>query len=455
MKHNSVPLFSTLGTAFLGLLLAFGCAKPTPFGADLLDNEIADYAYTDTLTLNCTILPEDSISTSDVSSTADFLLCGQLNDPSFGISKSEIFTQLRLEDTDPGFKNAIADSVVLYLRLDAGGFYGDTTQLQSLRVHRLGPDTLVRWDKTYYSNQSLPVSTQIGELVNFLPKPNTGARLFDTASTATKAPYIRVPLDKAFAQEILDMDSLTLTSDTAFWRKLRGLHIEAEPSGNPGAMMAFDLNNTSFSRIRIYFKEDTTKNTFDLFFYGANKFTKFTHDYTGSTVGPLINKPAADRLFVQGMSGLKVKIEIPYAHLLSNVAINKAELELTAAPVPNENSNLTNADQLVFTELLGDTAVTVTSDVIYSLGPTSSSGFSLFGGFPEAETDQGIAVKRYRLTLTRRFQDMVDNSTGELKKQTVYLNVYPQSRSARRAILYSPASTTFPAKLAVKYTKVQ
>lgn len=452
MKHISVPFPILLLCAFMGIMLEYNCSKPTPFGADLLDSEIADYDYTDTLTLQCTLLAEDSLVTSDLTSTADYLLCGQLIDPVFGKAQSDIYTQIRMSEPEPDFKNAVLDSIILYLRYDAPGFYGDTLQSQTLRVFRVGANDTLRWDKTYYSNQSLETGSQLGELAGFFPKPNVGRTLFDTV---TKAPYIRIPLDNAFGQELLSMDSLSLTSDTLFWKKLRGLRISAESSGNPGAIMAFDLNNSAFSRIRMYYKQDTTVKKFDYLFLGSNKFTQFTHDYSGSTVEPYLNKPADDHLFVQGMSGLRMKVEIPYAHLLDDVAINKAELELTVETLPNDNPVLRNASQLVFTESIGDSVVVLTSDVLYSLGPTLSSGFNGFGGFPEKETDQGVSVQRYRMTLTQRFQAMVDNKSGSVKDQTVFLNVYPQSRSAMRAILYGPKSATFPAKLAVKYTKIR
>lgn len=436
----------------MGIMLEYNCSKPTPFGADLLDSEIADYDFTDTLTLQCTLLAEDSLVTSDITSTADYLLCGQLIDPVLGKAQSDIYTQIRMSEPEPDFKNAVLDSIILYLRYDAAGFYGDTLQPQTLRVFRLGPNDTLRWDKTYYSNQSLETGSQLGELAGFFPKPNVGGALFDTV---TKAPYIRIPLDNTFGQELLSMDSLSLTSDTLFWKKLRGLRISAESSGNPGAIMAFDLNNSAFSKIRLYYKQDTTAEKFDYLFLGSNKFTHFTHDYSGSTVEPYLDKPADDHLFVQGMSGLRMKVEIPYAHLLDDVAINKAELELTVETLPNDNPVLRNASQLVFTESIGDSVVVLTSDVLYSLGPTLNSGFNAFGGFPEKETDQGISIQRYHMTLTQRFQAMVDNQSGSVKDQTVFINVYPQSRSAMRAILYGPKSATFPAKLAVKYTKIK
>jgi len=446
------------GTALLG---GYSCTKPTAFGADLLDDQLAEYDYTDTLTLQCTVLPEDSLVTSDRSSTAGIFLCGQLNDPVFGRSQSDLYALIRMQDLSPIFKNAKIDSIVMYVRYAAGGFYGDTSamaSMQTLQVHRLATGSGLRWDRDYYSNESLPVDELLGE-ATFVPNPYESLPLpFDTL---TKGAYVRIPLSNSFGQELLDLDSLTLTSDTMFWGKLRGFRISAQSMATPGTMMAFDLNNTTFSRVRLYFKYDqdtiTSSRLFEFSFAGGNKFMHFTHDYTGKRVAPYIGQVAEDLLFVQGMAGLRLKVEIPYVHLLDDIAVNKAEMELTsAAPdLPEHDSKLRLADQLVFTEIIGDTATTLTSDVLYSLGSTFSGGFSFFGGFPEKEAGGMGTVDRYRLTLTRRFQAMVDNASGDIKKQTLYINVYPQSRTAARTVFYGPKSATFPAKIALKYTRVR
>ncbi|TNE54281.1 MAG: DUF4270 family protein [Bacteroidetes bacterium] len=457
MKHSIVKHILFMLLLSLGLFAAYNCNKPTPFGADLLDDQLADYDYTDTLTVWCTVLPEDSLITADRSSTFDYFFCGELKDPVFGYSRSDIYSLFRLSGLSPNFKDALVDSIVMYLRYDNAGIYGDTLQPQTLRVHRLAQDTVLHWSTNYYSNQSFPVGEQLGEVANFLPQPNTDFPLLgDSTNTG---PYVRIPLDNAFGQEILDIDSLDLTTDSTFWTNVRGLRISSESGGDPGAMLAFDLNNSSFSFIRLYYKYATDTITesraYTFSFVGGNKFTGFTHDYTGSTVAPYLQQQADDLLFVQGMSGLRLKVQFPYAHLIDNIAVNKAELELTAAVLPGDNPLLEPAKQLVLTESVGDTTVSLTSDVLYSLGSALTGGFNAFGGFPEEESDNGMIVDRYRMTLTRRFQAMVDNTSGDIKDQTLFINVYPQSRSAGRAVFYGPKSTTFPAKLILKYTRVQ
>lgn len=434
------------------LALVAACNKPSPFGADLLDDQLADYAFSDSVSLRCSIVREDSVLTSDRTLTADFFLCGQLNDPIFGPSQAEVFSLLQLDNLNPGFKTTdVLDSIELILRYDATGVYGDTTQPVSMHVYRL-TDPL-RWDKDYYSNQSLNAAEEIGSL-DFTPKPRTlVANPFDTDTAATKYAYVKVPLSAAFGQSLLGIDSLNMVNDTLFWEQLKGLKISVNSASTPGAMLSFDLND-GVSRIRLYYSRDTNNLTFD-YLFAANKFNHYTHDYSGTVAGQQIGQINPDRLYMQGMSGLKMKLEFPYADRLDNIAVNKAELVLTVADVPGDPVSLAPSGQMVATELRGDTIFVLVSDVLYSLGPTFGSGFNAFGGQPEVEVINGVRVNRYRLTLTQRFQDMVDDTSGDLGKKTLYLNVYSQRASAMRSVLYGPASTTYPPKLELKYTRIQ
>ncbi|HNG89356.1 MAG TPA: DUF4270 family protein, partial [Saprospiraceae bacterium] len=281
------------------------------------------------------------------------------------------------------------------------------------------------------------------------PRPNTPDSLF----SVTKAPYIRVRLSDDFGKELFGIDSTTLTADTSFWEKFRGLKIVASTNGaTPGAMLAFNLNDESFSRIRLYYHEDTVAKAFDYFFRRANKFTHFDMDHSGSPAAQTIGKPATELFYLQGMTGLRVKMEFPYLYLLDGIAVNKAELVLTAL---EDLKTLPPANQIATTQLIGDSIFVYTNDVLYSLNTTSAGDFSRFGGTPEDEAVGTTRLKRYHLTLSQRLQDIVDDQSGLLKNRTLYLSVQPQSRSAMRSILYGPKSALFPAKLNLTYTRVR
>ena len=451
MKQK-LTVFATL--LMLAATFWAACTKPSPFGSELLQDELADYEFTDTLTVICTIEREDSLLTSDPSSTSSAFLCGELDDPVFGKSKAESYSLLQMSVLDPGFKpdSQMVDSIVLYLRYTPASFYGDSNQLQTLRVLRL--DAPLEDDSNYYAHNSLPASFELGRLENFAPRPNTADSLF---SPDSKGPYIAVPLNLDFGKELFGLDSSILQSDSAFYKALRGIKIVASSNATPGAMLAFNLNNTTYSRVRLYYHTigDTAKSRYDYYFSGANKFTHFEHEYGNSPAGQQIGNTSDDFLYLQAMQGLRLKVEFPTVDALEKIAVNKAQLVLTTATVPNDFAVLTPAQQLVFTERQGDTTFIFTSDVLYSIGPAGNLGFSRFGGAPVDELINGTLVERYRMTLSNRLQDMVDDTSGDPKKKTLYINITPQSRLAQRSVLYGPKNATFPAKLELKYTRVE
>ncbi|MDO8367008.1 MAG: DUF4270 family protein [Saprospiraceae bacterium] len=455
MKQSLPALAGILLTA---LALWGGCKKPSALGAGLIDADgYENYVFTDTIQVRCTIEREDSSLTSDRSSTAEYFLCGELNDPEFGTSSSEIFALMLGETLNPNFDTTTQafDSIVMYLRYAPSGFYGDTMNPVTLRVLRVADGSEINDNKDYYSTNTLPVndSDELGRVENFLPKPTKVDSLFD----GIKGSYLRVVLKPEFGQYLFNLDSASFSVDSLFFKELRGLKITSSSGGaSPGTMMAFDLNNNSLSRMRLFYHEkaDSTAKKFDFLFEGANKFTHFIHNHTGSPAGQLIGQQYADeKLYVQGMHGLRVKVEFPYAHLLDNIAVNQAQLVLTVA---DHNPSLAPASQLFFTQWQGDSVFVLTSDVAYSFGSNLTGGFLSFGGMPKKLDDNGTTVTRYRLTLSELFQHIVDddNSTNT-KNRTVYLGVYPRSRVAHRVVLYGPRSLTFPAKLELTYTKVQ
>lgn len=438
------------GAALIALCWS-ACSEPTTFGSGLLEDQLADLAFTDTFSLQFVLEREDSLLTSDRSSVADYFLCGRSLDPFFGTATADIYTLMQLSTLSPDWSNATLDSIVMFVRYDAFGVYGDTLQPHTLRVHRLAE--AIQNTQAYYSTNTLPIGEEIGKLTDFLPTPRTTQVLFDSAGA--RAAYLRIPLSQGFGESLLGLDSLRRSNDTAFYAWLNGFRLSVEPASAPGAMLAFDMNDVGFSFVRMYYTQnDTVRKTFDFYFRGTNKFVSFQHDYTGMPVEPLIGQPLDQLLYLQGMTGLRVKMLVPWAHLLDDVAINKAELLLTVAEQSGDFASLLPANQLVFTQRSEDgTFFVFNSDVNYALGPASlQPGFLDFGGFPYTDNDQGTELTRYKMTLSANFQDMIESLPDSLGDRTVFLNVYTQLGSARRSILYGPAAPAYAPKLSVKYT---
>ena len=97
MKKNILAALSLLAI----LSLATSCSRPTPIGADLLEQDRANVLFTDTLDIIASTVSEDSVLTysSDPTRQLRVYLCGQLDDPVFGKASSEIYTQFRYGST--------------------------------------------------------------------------------------------------------------------------------------------------------------------------------------------------------------------------------------------------------------------------------------------------------------------------------------------------------------------
>lgn len=441
-------------TMVVAMLIGYACTKPTSFGGDLLDDQLADYEFTDTITMNCTLVREDNtLTTSDIN-TAPYLLCGEILDPVFGKVRADIYTLFAPTTFNPDFNkpNAVLDSAVLYLGYDVNGVYGDSSQIQTIRIFKLAEQ--IRNDSSYKMTRTLPTAEEVGS-ISYRPQPTKR----DSLTSSTKGPFLRVPLTMAYGEELRLIDSITLTDDSLFLSKIKGLKIVTSANTDPGAILAFDMNDELFSRIRLYYKvltpTDTTSKTFDFVFNGVRKFNHFEQDYAGTAINNNLNNVNNEWLYLQPLGGVRVKVDFPYAHLLDNIAVNKAELRLITAALPSDNLKLTPANQMVVTQQPNDSTILFVRDVSYSLTPNLNGGFRNFGGDPVKKRLNGQDVSEYRLTLTQFFQGLVDGDGTDLKARSIYLNVYPSTRTAMRSILHGPASTTFPAKLELKYTKVK
>lgn len=456
----------------LAVSIFASCTKSSPFGSELLEEEAANLRFTDTVTVNCRIQRDDSIITADINSTADYFLCGQLNDPTFGRHSAEIFTLFRLNSFSPNFKNtdgtpATLDSVHLYLRLDAPGIYGDTMQPQTLEVLQVNAGNRIYVDSAYFSTYSLPADNLVAS-GTFTIKPSKSDSLIwgkgSTREVVGKAPYLKFNIDKnsAFAKSIFEYnpenkdDSTAFANDSAFFEKFRGLKIKnATPNGN--LMLGLDLNNTTFSRFVFFFTKRTATDTlqarYEMRFTGGNKFTHFKHDYSGTPVETALADTNPEFFYLQGMGGLRATIDFPYAgHLLDSglILVNQAELELTSVAQPGAPTYYSPNKQL----LLLDTSLIAISDLTDVAGPLLTQGFGSFGGYPIETTVNGTKAYKYRLLLTRRFQGVIDQKTGGLKGRQLVMPIYPRSLSPQRTIFYGRKSATFPIKLNLKYTRL-
>ena len=440
------------------------CSDPSLLGAELFKDDKLNLQFTDTLTINAVNEPADSfVVNTKTTASLDYLLLGNVADPVFGPTEAQIFSQFRYAGVVTPTEVATADSFSVYLELyyNSANVYGDTLADQKVSVYRLTeeiPDVTLYSSKVFKSE-----STPIGSLT-FKPTPNTADRVITRTivdsvkfDTSFAAPRVRIPLNMNFAQLLKDTSIFrdgAAFSVTGFTKWLKGLVIKVE--NKTGCMMAFDFGSSKFTGIKMYYRKKGDKNESTLSFpsSGLIKYSHFNLDYKNGTIQPFIrNQTKADeKLFVQGMSGVNVKLEFPYLQSLGKIVINKAELELTAV---NEGTNMDAfpaIDQLLLRTAQFDPIFDLGLDPAYNRGPgvRSLERLTTGGGFVRTETVNTVQYKKYYLNLTTHLQQMFNGKQGSI----LYLLPLFKEEKGSRVVLFGPKSATFRSKLNITYTKI-
>ncbi len=440
------------------------CSDPSLLGADLFNNEKLNLQFTDTLTINAVNEPADSfVVNTKTTASLDYLLLGNVADPVFGPTEAQIFSQFRYSGIVTPTEVAATDSFSVYLELyyNSANVYGDTLADQKVSVYRLTEEIP---DETLYSSKIFKSeSTPIGSLT-FKPTPNTSERIITRTivdsikfDTTFAAPRIRIPLNMNFAQLLKDTSIFrdgAVFSATGFTKWLKGLVIKVD--NKTSCMMAFDFGSSKFTGIKMYYRKKGDKNESTLSFpsSGLIKYSHFDLDYKNGTIQPFIRnqKKSDEKLFVQGMSGVNVKLEFPYLQSLGKIVINKAELELTTV---NEGTNMDAfppIDQLVLRTAQFDPIFDLGLDPAFNrgVGIRSLERLTTGGGFVRTETVNAVQYKKYYLNLTTHLQEIFKGKQGS----TLYLLPLFKEEKGSRVVLFGPKSATFRSKINITYTKI-
>ena len=333
-KHTwKCPAIKWVG--ILSLFLA-SCDIPKEICDDLFSVEVG-LNYSDTITIKSSTVLIDSIYTGSPST----LLLGSFSHPVLGVTESAFFTQIANIDTLFAKSTSVYDS--LNLRLVYGGFQGDTTKTQTISVYRLLDSLSLKTN--YFANSTVRSDASILGRHTFSPRPiRTKAMNGDSAQFDT----LRFRMSDSFGRELLSKyaDVKVAAGDKGFRDYFPGMLFKSTAS-SAGAIINF---NPSFSRMTLYFHNpgDTTKYHIDYYFSLSNayypeflaRFNQIKSTKSGPLAalknpGDIVSSAATSGLtYIQAGTGLSTKIEFPYLMNLKgnrNVAVNKAELVLTAA----------------------------------------------------------------------------------------------------------------------------
>lgn len=455
------------------------CSDPTLAGADLLDEDIAEIGFTDTLTVQTNTIKSEPLLTFSPfgEDQLDAYLFGTMTDPLFGRSTSAITVQFFPyqfgASTNPTVFEAYTavDSVVLVLPYATSGFYGDITG-KSIGMQVASLDEVFNVDEDYFSDQV--VATKMDPLTAYTFEVNTDTVEFkdytsdadlniDTTEVAFL--HLRVPLPAFLGDSLLQAylsDTTLYENRLDFLSRFPGLQLTptVEEEGLVQFFLSTSLTPSLTAGIHVYYRDSSDQVRRYLFNFNPNqntRFTTFEHDYTGTPAGEFVDNPTDNDslVFLQGMAGLQGRITLPDLSNLGDIIINKAELEFYVADFEEDDTTFTQPEQLILVtegddgeeELLVDvaTADQVQQDVSF-----------YFGGVPEE--DETLGLTRYTLNISTYLQGVVSGTAsreiGLYPISNTDITTQKRAETAERVVLYGNGHPQYAPVLRLTFTQL-
>ncbi len=446
---KSIQLFSILFV----FCLCWSCTEDTIVGSNLLSNEDIDVQFTDTFSFTAKTVESDSVITF-IPGNGVYVtyLMGRLEDNLFGTAESEIFLDAGItgNSSNPDFDEvemSNIDSIVLVLKVDSAGVYGDPNASFDFEVFRM-TEKMTEID-TFYSTQEFTYDgSPIGMLSGFTYNTSDSVELIELQDTFMREAQIRIPLDIALAEELVEWAKTTDTlSDASFREQLNGLAIKATPSSS--AMIGVDLSEvayeTELSELAIYYSQDTLENRKYGFSTGLRKTNHFEMNRTGYAIQDAIdggNVIGDSILFVQSMQGTNLELDLSEVKSIEDQLLNYAELEFFVLErMDNDLDQHPPVDILILSSENEDGELIVLEDL------------SVVNIFPELEEVEvnGMNVWRYQMVVTRYVQDIInDIESGN----NLTISAILRSQRPNRSILCGPKHSTYPSKLKLALTNL-
>jgi len=347
LKSNRLLPFCFLLPVFAILVFLASCKKDSyELGQAILpSSDTLNVKTSDTTTIIAYSILQDSVRTDETTTN----MIGSIQDPVFGNTTAGFYSQFRLAAEAPDFGvNPVLDSIVLQLNYAA--IYGDTNAYQNIKVYEISHDMNV--DSTYYSVDQVSTYGNLLANMTFKPAP-TDSVMLDSVKTP---PHIRINLGNIthyLGNKILQAPTDVLASNASFMTYMKGLYIQTTPRSSGGSLIGISPYG-SMSKLVVYFHNNAEDSLlFNLLMTSAcARFNTFNHsNYVGAE--PMLRTQVLnhdttlgkEKLYLQGMGGIKIKIRIPHIKnysKLGKIAINNAilifknyETDTTLKPPPS------------------------------------------------------------------------------------------------------------------------
>lgn len=384
--------------------------------------------FHDTLTLETSVVWNDSISTTFNRTRSPYLMTGYYEDRYFGRLNATSFVSIFPYPGSNFTTQPTLDSVVLAI----SPFTSQDTVAyrfinQPFKVYEIEDGyTWPMADKYYVFSQAISRKTIDLKTEDFKFLYNS----------QTKLKQFRAKLSMAYGNKLLSQMQLSIPD---FLNVNPGIVFE---SGGESNSKIFTLRNRedSLNSITLYFKDVNGRKGSQMFLFGADSstFYKMDHDWSGTNLASLNegNREISTQLtnnlcYVQSGIGLYTKIKIPYLNKIAggrNVLVNKAEIVVTC-PDGNEFTKVTRPFLSVYetneSNLIAFSKVLALQIVPSGNGTTSTLYYA----------DYNSQIRGYKLDVTSYIQRALYNPTA---KASLMLGAYMPTLSfvVDRAVFY-------------------
>lgn len=305
-------------------------------GSDFIENDI-QVRIIDTFSIKAGTVKLDSLLTS----STNRILLGSVKDENLGHLSAKSYLQL-ITSTFSIDSDAVYDSIGLILNYD-NYYYGDTTKIQTYKLHRITETFEPEEGDDFYNTSSLEYDTDILGEISFTPKPNK----------ATDSLFIK--MDDVLGEEIFTkiVDNDINTSDD-FLQYFKGLAIVADISEN-NHVLGFNTQTTEGtvgnSSMRLYYTiedDDSEDNSYYVDFVissAAKQFNEIDTDLSSTILGDFedgeeikLSETTDDLIFTQAGTGVTMRIEVPSIKKLSEFSENSTTLSASLTFNPLKGS---------------------------------------------------------------------------------------------------------------------
>jgi hypothetical protein len=435
--------------------LTWSCTQAVTIGSDFLDDQKSDLLFADNFKLHFQTLKTDSVITysPNISYQTITYLLGELHDPVFGPSIAEIYCTPQLATPGTDLIGSTLDSVVLQLKYDTLGLYGDMTDQVTLEVFQMDttPDIL----QDYYSNHRFRIKPERLGMVALTPHPRDSFDVAYNGDTIRSAPHIRISLDVSKFADLLLQDTSVFTHQDEFQNYFHGLYVRMTRPAN--TMLGINLLNALSGLVFYYRTPAEEPRIFKLVFTTAGVNTVYMeHDYTGTPVETALANPEdSSYWYVQGMSGVNASVTIDGLDQIPDAIINQAILEFYASFPPGDDESQYAPCTYLVTQEQTDSTLNYDTDVRIALAIAQGNHFNavydlLFGGKRSAPIFGPPTVYKYEMKVTNKVKEILRGN----KENILYFNPFSKSDYPNRVVLFGPNDPIYAPRLRVYYTAI-